>query len=206
MKHTLNSVHGERFRINLFYRSTHNAFYRDFYSELGINEALVHPDLYEKLTKLPPALLKHKLRLVIYDAFRPVVAQRYMYDNAGEILRPYIAEPPTAENGSASHPRAAAIDCFLAREDDVWLEFPTAPDAFYAGWENDPNFAEYLKRVHRDFMDCPDYIIANRQLLENLLCDVGLVGDPTEWWHFQLPNFQNYPIIESINDVEIRKH
>jgi D-alanyl-D-alanine dipeptidase len=180
-----------------------NAFYNDFYSELGLDEALVHPDLYKNLRQLSPILLKHRLRLVIYDAFRPVNVQRYMYNNAGEVLRPYIAEPPTAENASASHTRAVAIDCFLAREDNIWLEFPTAPDAFYIGWEKDLNFVEYLKRAHRSFMNCPDYIIANRKLLEDLLCGVGLVGEPTEWWHFQLPNFQDYPIIESLDNVEI---
>ena len=44
----------------------------------------------------------------------------------------------------------------------------------------------------------------NRALLEDLLCSVGLEGLPHEWWHFNLPNAWEYPLIYSLDDVEIK--
>ena len=106
---------------NLYYTTTHNAFYKDMYTSFGLTEALVHPELYEKLLQLEPKLKELKLKLVIYDAFRPLEVQKFMYETAPEYLRPYIAPPPQADSKRGFHPRGVAIDCYLTTLDNKEL-------------------------------------------------------------------------------------
>lgn len=190
---------------NLYYTTTHNAFYKDMYTSFGLTEALVHPELYEKLLQLEPKLKELKLKLVIYDAFRPLEVQKFMYETAPEYLRPYIAPPPQADSKRGFHPRGVAIDCYLTTLDNKELVFPTKPDAFYEGYENDKDYPNYLKKCHRDYFDTDisQEAINNRQLLEDLMVSIGLEPLPHEWWHFNLKDAWTYPLIPSLKDVKI---
>ena len=190
----------------LSYTTTDNAFYKDMYSDFGLKDALVHPELYNRLMQLEPELQKRGLKLVIYDAFRPWAVQKFMYETAPEYLRPYIAPPPAEDSKRGFHPRGVAIDCYLTDMDLKPLDFPTQPDGFYHGYENDPNYENYLKKCHRNYEgeDMTEVQRQNRALLEDLLCSVGLEGLPHEWWHFNLPNAWEYPLIYSLDDVEIK--
>lgn len=190
---------------NLFYTTTHNAFYKDMYSEFGLKEALVHPSLYDKLILLEPKLEELNLKLVIYDAFRPLEVQKFMYETAPDFLKPYIAPPPEETSKRGFHPRGVAIDCYLATADLTPLEFPTFPDAFYPGYEKDENFESYLKKCHRDYQgdDVSNTAYQNKELLEKLMESIGLEGLPHEWWHFNLKEAWTYPLIPSLKNVTI---
>ena len=202
----LKKVTHERFIIDLLYASTRNAFYKDMYAPYGLKECLVHPKLYEALMKLVPVLKQKKLKLCIYDTFRPIEVQQFMYEQAPSYLKPYIAPPPKADSKRGFHPRGTAIDCYLTTEEGQMLDFPTTPDAFYVGYEKDPTYPRYLKRAHRDYQgaDVTSRQIENRRLLEEMMVAVGLEPLPTEWWHFHLPQSWQYPLITSLKDVEIR--
>ena len=193
------------FIVDLAYAGTKNAFYRDMYSEHGITECYMHPDMYEKLMRLAPELTARRLKMVIYDIFRPWAVQKFMYESAPDCLRPYIAPPPEPDSTDGFHPRAAAIDCYLADENGAPLVFPTEPDAFLPGWENRPDYENYLAKCHRSYneADVSPEAYKNRQLLEDLMTGVGFEPEPTEWWHFNLPNATQYPIIYSLNEAEV---
>ena len=190
---------------NLFYTTTHNAFYKDMYSQFGLTEALVHPALYEKLLLIEPKLEKANLKLVIYDAFRPLEVQKFMYETAPDYLRPYIAPPPTAHSRRGFHPRGVAIDCYLTDLAGNELDFPTKPDAFYHGYEKDPTYPDYLKKCHRDYQgnDLTREQKNNSLFLENLMKAVDLEPLPHEWWHFNLKEAWTYPLIETLKNVKI---
>ena len=176
------------------------------YSAFGLKEALVRPELYERLIKLEKQLEAKKLILVIYDAFRPLAVQKFMYETAPDYMKPYIAPPPTADSRRGFHPRGVAIDCYLTNMDGTSLSFPTKPDAFYPGYEKDPNYPTYLKKCHRDYneADLTEEQRNNRSLLEEMMKGIGLEGLPHEWWHFNLPKAWEYPLIESLDEVEIK--
>ena len=190
----------------LLYATKNNSFYKDMYSAFGLKEALVHPELYKKLMQLEPLLESHKLILVIYDAFRPLAVQKFMYESAPDYMKPYIAPPPKPDSKRGFHPRGVAIDCYLTDLQGNSLAFPTKPDAFYPNYEKDPNYSLYLKKCHRDYngSDISEEQKNNRTLLEKMMTSVGLEGLPHEWWHFNLPNAWKYPLIHSLNDVEIK--
>ena len=190
----------------LLYATNNNSFYKDMYSAFGLKEALVHPELYARLIELEEKLNAQQLILVIYDAFRPLAVQRFMYETAPEYLKPYIAPPPQSDSKRGFHPRGVAIDCYLTHLDGKILSFPTEPDAFYVGYEKDPNYPLYLKKCHRDYngLDITEEQKKNRVLLEEMMTSVHLEGLPHEWWHFNLPNAWTYPLINSLNDVIIK--
>ena len=193
-------------KSKLLYATKDNAFYRDMYSSFGLHEALVHPKLYECLMALEKQLAERELILVIYDAFRPLAVQKFMYETAPDYLKPYIAPPPQPDSKRGFHPRGVAIDCYLTDLDGNLLSFPTEPDAFYPGYEKDENYVLYLKKCHRDY-DAPDITQEqknNRTLLEKMMQSVGLEGLPHEWWHFNLPNSWEYPLIYSLDEIEVK--
>ena len=192
-------------KSKLLYATPHNSFYRDMYSAFGLKDALVHPELYDRLMELEEQLAQKQLILVIYDAFRPLAVQKFMYETAPDYIKPYIAPPPEPGSKRGFHPRGVAIDCYLTDISGIPLPFPTEPDAFYPGYEKDPPYPQYLKKCHRDY-NGPDITPEqknNRTLLEEMMKSVGLEGLPHEWWHFNLPNAWEYPLIESLKDVKI---
>ena len=204
-KQCLRRVVHPRFIAKLIYATRNNAFYKDMYSDFGLKDCLVRPELYDAMMTAVPRLEKLRLKLVVFDAWRPWVVQKYMHDNAPEYMRPFIAPPPQPDSPRGFHPRAAALDCGLAQEDGTLLPFPTEPDAFYFGYESDGKYSDYLKRAHRSYngADVSKEQYENRRLLENLMTEAGLEPLPTEWWHFSLPNAAQYPILYSLDDVEI---
>ena len=201
----LKRITTQHIRSKLLYATTNNSFYKDMYSDFGLKEALVHPELYNRLIRLEPLLESQKLILVIYDAFRPLAVQKFMYETAPDYIKPYIAPPPKPDSKRGFHPRGVAIDCYLADINEKALSFPTEPDAFYPGYEKDPNYSLYLKKCYRDYNgpDVTEEQKNNRSLLEKIMTSVGLEGLPHEWWHFNLPNAWEYPLIDSLDDVEI---
>ena len=202
----LKSIKSPFIKSNLLYATPNNSFYRDMYSAFGLKEALVHPELHERLMQLEKELKERELILVIYDAFRPVAVQKFMYETAPEYMKPYIAPPPKRDSKRGFHPRGVAVDCYLTDKMGKILAFPTEPDAFYPSYEKDPNYPQYLNRCHRDYNgpEITEEQKKNRALLEKMMTSVGLEGLPHEWWHFNLPNAWKYPLIESLDDVEIR--
>ncbi len=203
-KHQLKKVRHPAFIIRLFYAGEHNAFYKNMYRDFNLTECYVHPELYDALMRTVPALEAAGLKLVIYDTFRPLVVQKFMYESAPDYLKPYIAPPPQPDSKRGFHPRGTAVDCYLADTDGNALPFPTEPDAFYPGYETDSNYPNYLKKAHRDYneSDVSPERYANRQKLQDIMTAAGLEPLPTEWWHFQLPESWRYPLIESLEDVE----
>ncbi len=201
----LKQINHERFIIDLIYNSTNNSFYKNLYVPFGLDKCFVLPELYDKLMSLIPILEKEKLKLVIYDTLRPWDVQKYMYETAPQYLKPYIAQPPVANSNRGFHPRGAAIDCYLADENGISLDFPTLPDAFYHGYETDDKYQDYLKKVSRLCVNgLTSEQIKNRQKLEDMMKNIGLEPLESEWWHFNLPNSSKYPLIYSLDEVDIK--
>lgn len=174
----LKKLEGELFILDLKYASDDNFLQRDVYSAFGIAACYLHPDAHAKVKSIEPELQRRGLRLVIYDCYRPLEVQRAMW----EILPDgrYVANP---EKGSL-HNRGVAIDCALTDGEGKLLEFPTAFDSF----------EEKAWQAHV----CPkggEAPCNNRELLKELLLGAGLHAIRTEWWHYQLPNARNYPLL-----------
>ena len=93
----------------------------------------------------------------------------------------YVADP----NIGSSHNRGGAIDLTIidfSTKDE--LNMPTAFDFF--GVE-----------AHHEYIDHPLQVIANRELLKNLMTNVGgFLIYPEEWWHYKYPPSDNFPLLD----------
>lgn len=128
-----------------------------------------------KLAKVQMELEKLRLGLKIYDGYRPYRVTQKFWELIGDPR--YVADP---KEGS-KHNRGAAVDVTLIDFDGQELEMPTLID-------------EMTKRAHRDYDSLPQHVIANRELLEDMMISGGFLPLPTEWWHFDDSEWQKYPI------------
>ena len=174
----LKKLNGERFISDMKYNSEDNFLKKNVYKDFAIEYIYVHKEVYDKLKALEPVLREKKLKLVIFDAYRPIEVQKVMWGILPNSL--YVANPKTGSH----HNRGVAIDVALADEDGNYLEFPTEFDSF------EKKAAHSYECTPEERQKCE-----NRALLKGLLESAGLTALNTEWWHYQLPNAKEYPIL-----------
>lgn len=131
----------------------------------------------ERLSRAQKNLLRLGLGLKIWDAYRPLSLQKKMWDLVLDDR--YIANPQTGSR----HNRGCAIDCTLVDLQGNERPMPTA-------------YLDFSERAHRDFMDLPPDAIRNRQILENAMSVEGFIPLHEEWWHFDAPEWQDYPVLD----------
>jgi D-alanyl-D-alanine dipeptidase len=71
----------------------------------------------------------------------------------------------------------------LITKDGCELAMPTA-------------FDDMSEKAHRDYMGATQEELENREILETVMQKHGFIGLPTEWWHFDLIGWENYPPID----------
>jgi zinc D-Ala-D-Ala dipeptidase len=129
----------------------------------------------ERLKQVQDDLRARKLRLKLYDCYRPLSVQRRFWELVPD--ERYVADP---KKGSR-HNRGAALDVTLVDADGRELPMPTAYD-------------DFTRRAHRDSTDAPPAALENRRILEEAMVKRGFVPLPTEWWHFDAPDWKSYPL------------
>jgi D-alanyl-D-alanine dipeptidase len=132
-------------------------------------------DAAERLREAERRLRAEGYALVVWDCYRPRSVQYAMW----EILPDpdYVADP---DKGSR-HNRGAAVDVGLRALDGREIVLPTAHD-------------DFTPRAHRDATDLPAGAIASRERLERAMIAAGWIPLPTEWWHFDAPGWERYPL------------
>jgi D-alanyl-D-alanine dipeptidase len=164
--------------LDLRYNSENNFLKKNVYREFGLDRCYVHPDLASALQKLTPLLQAQKLKLILWDCYRPLAVQAAMWKLVPDPR--YVGDPKQGSN----HNRGVAVDVSLADATGTPLVMPTAFDDFSA-------------------RAAPSYLCAaeekqaceNRDRLIQLMRSAGLNAFPTEWWHFQLPDPKRYPVL-----------
>lgn len=136
----------------------------------------------ERLMRVQSRLREQGLSLKIWDAYRPLSLQKVMWDLVRDDR--YIANPQTGSR----HNRGCAVDCTLADREGCELRMPTAYD-------------DFSERAHRDFMDLPEEAIRHRRMLEDVMKSEGFLPLHEEWWHFDAPEWERYPVLD-INPYE----
>lgn len=141
------------------------------------DELYLVKDAALRLKRVNERLKKMQLRLKVWDAYRPVSIQQKLWDIVPDSR--YVADP---KKGSR-HNRGCAVDVTIVDQDDNELPMPTGYD-------------DFSEKAHLDYMDLPPYIIANRQLLIDVMTAEGFSTISTEWWHFDAPGWENYPVMD----------
>lgn len=141
------------------------------------NELFIVPEVGERLKRVNEALKEKGLRLKVWDAYRPLQVQKKMWELVPD--ERYVANPA---DGSR-HNRGCAVDVTLVDAQGNELAMPTG-------------FDDFSEKAHLDYMDLPEAVIANRQLLIEAMRQEGFEPLETEWWHYDAEGWQRYPVLD----------
>ena len=141
----------------------------------------LHPVAAEKLQVAITGAKALGLRIRIFDAFRPSEAQWLLWNHTPD--PEFLADP---RRGSP-HSRGVAVDLTLLAEDGMPLEMGTVFDAF-------------TPRSHHGSTEIGKEAQQNRLLLLGLMTQAGWDFYRNEWWHYQLFQSRDYPLI---SDTEL---
>ena len=131
----------------------------------------------KKLHKAAADLRARKLRLVIYDAYRPLSVQTALW--AAKPDPRYVADPAKG----SSHNRAGAVDLGLADEAGRALPMPSA-------------FDEFGPRARHGAAGVPPEARRRANLLKAVLEKAGFESLADEWWHYRDPDAKSWPILD----------
>jgi D-alanyl-D-alanine dipeptidase len=59
-------------------------------------------------------------------------------------------------------------------------------------------FDDFTAAAHRDYTGGSATARANRDLLAKVMQAEGFSGLATEWWHFDAPQWRDYPMIDDL--------
>ena len=161
--------------VDMKYSGKDNFMGVNMYGDL--RKAYLRPEIASKLL-MAQKLLRDKnadYTLVVYDAARPLSAQKMMYDKVqGTEFEQYVANP---YNGGGHHCYGCAVDVSILYK-GIPLDMGTPFDSFSKLSHTDNEKAN----LENGSLSISAY--KNRQLLRSIMTTVGFDVEPCEWWHF----------------------
>ena len=139
--------------------------------------ALLRRSAAVKLAKAADALRAKGLRLVVYDAYRPLSAQKALW--AAKPDPKWVANP---KKGS-SHNRGCAVDLALADKSGKPLAMPSKYD-------------EFGPRARHGAAGVPAAARRNAETLKAALKAAGFEPLADEWWHYRDADAKAWPVLD----------
>lgn len=166
--------------LDLRYASNNNVCGHKMYSHpfCYLHEAAIEP-----LEKAIAAAKNLGLKIKIWDGFRPIEVQKYMFDKfpSDDPNGGFVSNP---DGGATPHCRGVAIDLTLVDSHGKELEMGTDFDEFSdLAFHNSHKISAQAQR--------------NRLILLGLMTIAGWDYYSKEWWHYQLFKPREYPIIKT---------
>lgn len=165
--------------LDLRYASNQNVCGHKLYAEpfCYLHEAVIEP--------LKIAIKSAKnlgLKLKIFDGFRPLQIQKYMYE---KFPGDFVSNPAS---GVVPHCRGVAIDLTLTDLQGNELEMGT-------------NFDDFSDLAFHNCDKISTEAQRNRLLLLGLMSAAGFDFYSKEWWHYQLFKPREYPILDAPQEL-----
>lgn len=155
--------------IDIRYATPNNFTKQSIYHEIA---PLLIREAADALTQVQKKLRPRGLSLKIWDAYRPLEAQRKLWGVWPD--ERYIANP----DKDPPHCSGIAVDITLTDLAGSEILMPT-------------NFDDFTEKAHRGGAGLAAGVAAeahkNSQILEEAMKEGGFLGFPTEWWHFDYP-------------------
>ncbi|SHK76537.1 D-alanyl-D-alanine dipeptidase [Chitinophaga jiangningensis] len=159
------------------YATTNNFTHQKLYSSTAI---YLRKPAAEKLKQVQAILKKKGYGLLIYDAYRPYRCTELMFKIVSNDL--YAADP---KKGSG-HNRGVAVDLSMV---DLKTGKPVAMPT---------DFDDFTHKAHENYQPSDPTVTANRKLLRDTMKQLGFKGSRTEWWHYYLPDYKKYPLMDIV--------
>ena len=167
---------GHDLDLDLIYAGPDNLCGRPLYTRAA---AYLHQDAAGALARAVALARPLGLRLRLFDAFRPAAVQRALFAALPDPR--YIADPASG----SSHTRGIAVDLSLADGGGTALDMGTAVD-------------DMRPLSRHGEITLPAEAQRNRLLLRGLMHCAGWDPYEPEWWHYQLPSADRYPLHDDV--------
>ena len=139
----------------------------------------LHIEASKKLESAVNIAAKLDLTIKIFDAFRPLRIQQYLWSEFQNSN--FISNP---ETGAIPHCRGIAVDLTLVNNKQQELDMGTEFDSFSP------------KSFHGN-KDISSKAQENRLLLLDIMTQAGWDFYKNEWWHYQLFNPRSYDVLST---------
>lgn len=116
--------------------------------------------------------------LIIHDGYRPWYVTKIFWEATPEDKKIFVANPATGSN----HNRGCAVDLSL-------YDLATGKEV-----KMPSGYDEMTNRAYPDYAGGTADERARRALLRQAMEAQGFTVNPTEWWHFDYKDWQQYPI------------
>ncbi len=163
-----------RIVIDLKYATPDNFTGQRLYA---VARCLLRKSVALRLRRVQDRLVRQGVGLKIYDGYRPLSVQRRMWELVPDPK--YVADPAKGSR----HNRGAAVDVTLVDAEGRELEMPTAYD-------------DFTPAAHRDYTGGSTESLHHRQMLTDAMVAAGFKGLDSEWWHFDAPGWEAYPVLD----------
>lgn len=141
-----------------------------------VSRALLLPVAAERLARVQARLQADGYGLKVWDAYRPLAVQRRLWEALPDPR--FVADPARGSN----HNRGAAVDVTLVDREGNALEMPGDFGDFERSRRDDPAMTEAARR--------------HLAILTDAMAAEGFVPYPAEWWHFDEPGAEHYPLLD----------
>ncbi len=143
----------------------------------NFNSCLLVKKAALQLRKVQAELELMGLSLKVWDGFRPMEAQWKFWELVPD--ERYVSDP----RKGGRHTRGTAVDLTLITKSGKELLMPS-------------DFDDFSDKAHRNYMKASEEAINNRKILEEVMLKNGFTGLATEWWHFDLIGWEDYPPLD----------
>ncbi len=163
-------------KLDLHYADSRNFTQKPVYKKA---RCFLQIDAEQKFQKAITQADHLGLMFVIFDAYRPPKAQFVFWHHTPD--PDFLADP---YGRGSPHSRGVALDVsLLDKKTGILLEMGTPFDAFQPeSWHANFNVSIEAQR--------------NRLILAGIMLNAGFDNYSHEWWHYQLFNAYEYPLIE----------
>ena len=162
--------------IDLRYAGKNNFMQARLYP--STSTAYLREKAARQLDSVQQVLKKNGLGIKIFDAYRPYSITEKMWLLVQDDR--YAADP---KKGSG-HNRGVAVDLTL-------VDLKTKKEiSMGTGFDN------FSDTAHHEFKQLPKFVLQNRLLLKSVMEQFGFKALDTEWWHYSLPNANQYDLLD----------
>ena len=166
--------------LDLRYASANNVCYQKLYSK---PVCYLHESAAEGLKKAVTYAKNLGLKIKIFDGFRPIEVQQFMYDKfpSNDPNGGFVSNP---NGGAIPHCRGVAIDLTLCDMSGQELDMGS-------------DFDEFSKIAFHRCGEISAEAQKNRLILLGIMTLAGFDFYSNEWWHYQLFKPREFAIIKT---------
>ena len=162
-------------KLDIRYATKNNFMGTVFYKQ---PRAFMQRPAAEALVRVHNSLKKKGYGLVVYDGYRPWYVTKMFWEGTTPEQHDFVADP----NKGSKHNRGCAVDLTLY---DVQTGNAVS---MVSGYD------EMTQRSYPFYPGETGAARWHRKLLREAMRQEGFTGYPTEWWHFDYKDWEQYPI------------